>query len=179
MWTEVIKCPSMPQRQGVPGTQDFLSLLKKTKIVKVDLQYSVHFCCIAKWPSHIVYIHYFSHTIFHHVPSQETGYSSLCCTVGLHCLSILNVIVCIYQPPNPRPPRYPPPPWQPQVCSLCLCICFCSVDRFIYVIFYIPHISDIIWYLSFFFWLTSLSMRISSCIYVAASGIILFFFMDE
>ena len=30
--------------------------------------------------------------IFHHVLSQETGYSSLGYTVGPHCLSILNVI---------------------------------------------------------------------------------------
>ena len=42
-----------------------------------------------------------------------------------------------------------------------------------------PHISDVIWYLPFSFWLTSLSMRISSCIHVAANGIISFFFMTE
>ena len=29
---------------------------------------------------------------------QQIGYSSLCCTVGLGCLLILNVTVCIYQP---------------------------------------------------------------------------------
>ena len=29
--------------------------------------------------------HSFSHTIFHHVLSQEVGYSSLCCTVGPQC----------------------------------------------------------------------------------------------
>ena len=34
--------------------------------------------------------------------TQEIGYSSLCYTVGPCCLSILNVIVCIYQPPIPR-----------------------------------------------------------------------------
>jgi len=47
-----------------------------------------------------IYIHtpFFSHIIFHHVLSQEVGYSSLCYTAGPHCLSILNVIVCIYQP---------------------------------------------------------------------------------
>ena len=38
----------------------------------------------------------FSHIIFHHVLSLEIGYSSLCCTVGPHCLSILKVRVCIY-----------------------------------------------------------------------------------
>ena len=31
----------------------------------------------------------FSHTIFYNDLSQEIGYSSLYCTVGLHCLSIL------------------------------------------------------------------------------------------
>ena len=39
-----------------------------------------------------------------------------------------------------------------------------------------PHISDIIWYLSFSIWLTSFSMIISRSIHVAANGIILFFF---
>ena len=29
----------------------------------------------------------------------------------------------------------PPTPWQPQFCSLYLCVCFCFIDRFIYVIF--------------------------------------------
>ena len=46
------------------------------------------------------HIYIFTHThiylhipflIFHHGLSQETGYSSPCCTVGSHCLSILNV----------------------------------------------------------------------------------------
>ena len=30
-----------------------------------------------------MYIHSFSHTIFHHVLSQETEYNSLCHTVGM------------------------------------------------------------------------------------------------
>ena len=38
-----------------------------------------------------------------------------------------------------------------------------------------PHISDSIWYLSFSFWLTSLSMIMASYIHVAANGIISFF----
>ena len=36
--------------------------------------------------------------IFHYDLFQEIGYSSLCCTVGPYCLSILNVIVGIYEP---------------------------------------------------------------------------------
>ena len=42
-----------------------------------------------------IYMYILSHTIFHHVLSQEIGYSSMCCRVGLHSLSILNIRVCI------------------------------------------------------------------------------------
>ena len=42
-------------------------------------------------------------------------------------------------------------PWQPQVRSLCPWVRFSFVDRFICVLFQIPHINDIIRYLSFFF----------------------------
>ena len=71
--------------------------------IRVDIQGSVSFCYIAKWPSlshtHThTHTHIFScsHIILHHVPSQETGYSSLCCTAGSHCLSTANAIVCIW-----------------------------------------------------------------------------------
>ena len=43
-----------------------------------------------------IYIHSLSYIIFHHNLSKETEYSSLCCTEGPHCLSILNIILCIY-----------------------------------------------------------------------------------
>ena len=36
-----------------------------------------------------------------HVITQEIGHSSLCRTVGPCCLSILNVVVYIYQPQTP------------------------------------------------------------------------------
>ena len=45
----------------------------------IDLQWSVSFCCPAKSPSHT----FFSHIIFHHVPSQVTRFSSLCYTADL------------------------------------------------------------------------------------------------
>ena len=63
---------------------------------KVTQSYICVFCiCV-----YIIYkmdidIHSFSHIIFHHVLSQEIRYSSLCCSVRPHCLSILNGIVCI------------------------------------------------------------------------------------
>ena len=56
--------------------------------------------CTVMWS--YIYIHSFPHLTFYHVLSQEIGYSSLCCTVEPHCLSILNVIVCIYQPQSPN-----------------------------------------------------------------------------
>ena len=53
---------------------------------------------------------FFFHTIFHHVLTQEVGHSSLCCIVGLQCLSIPHEIVCIYQPQSPHhPTRFPFP----------------------------------------------------------------------
>ena len=42
-----------------------------------------------------VCIYSFSHVILHPVPSQVIRYSSLCYTVGSHCLSTPNAIVCI------------------------------------------------------------------------------------
>ena len=62
-----------------------------------DLHCSVDFYCTPKWPSHntTIYIS-FSHIIPHDVPLRVIGYSSLCCTTGPHCLSILSVIVCTY-----------------------------------------------------------------------------------
>ena len=73
--------------------------------------------------SHFIYIytHSFSHTIFHHVLSQETGYGFLCCPVVPHCLSTPNVIVCTCQLQTPIPSHsLPPHLWQPQVYSLYL-----------------------------------------------------------
>ena len=49
---------------------------------------------------------------------------------------------------------------------------------FICIIFYIPHRSDITWYLPFSFWLIPLSMIISICICVA-DGIVLLFSVAE
>ena len=55
-------------------------------------------------------IHTFSHTILHHVLFQDIGHSSLCCTVGPHCFSSLNIIVCIYQPQTSHPSHSLPSP---------------------------------------------------------------------
>ena len=67
-------------------------------------------------------------------------------------------------------------PLPPDNCRSVLCFCF--IDKFICVIFQIQCLSGIM-YLSFSFWLTSLSMIISRSIHIAASGIISFFLMAE
>ena len=81
-------------------------ILKVAKSVTAILFFSIFYCSwfimFCRFPLYnkvtqsYKYTHSFSHTIFYHVLSQEIGYSSLCCTAGPHCLSILNVIVCIH-----------------------------------------------------------------------------------
>ena len=78
---------------------------------------------------------------------QDIEYSSLCYTAGYHCLSTL---VRIYQTQTPSPSHSLPLGNHKCVLHICESVSF-SVDRFICAIYQIPHISDIIWYLSFFF----------------------------
>ena len=85
----------------------------------VDLQCCTNLCCTAKWLSYthtyILFFFFFFYILFHYGLSQEIGYSSLCSTVGPWCLSILNVILCIYQPQTHRPTlSLPAPAWQPK-----------------------------------------------------------------
>ena len=64
------------------------------------------FLLYSKVTKSYIHIYSFSHTVFLYALSQETGYGPLCCTVEPHCLFILNVIVCIY---NPKLPIHPTP----------------------------------------------------------------------
>ena len=93
----------------------------------------------------------FSHIIFHLVLSHIIGYSSLCYRAGPHCLSILNGIVCIYLPQTPCPSHSLPHPFGNHKFVLHVSVS-CSLDRFIFAVFEILHINDIIWHLSFSFW---------------------------
>ena len=66
-----------------------------------------------------IYIHYFSHTIFHHVLSQEGGHSFLCCTMSRTSMLIHSKCNSLALPAlnsQSIPPSHPP--WQPQVYSL-------------------------------------------------------------
>ena len=123
------------------------------------------------------YIHtyvfmFFSIMVYHRILNIVSS-----ATVGpYYCVSILYVVVCICksQTPSPFLPN-PSPPWQGQVCSLYLWVCFCFIDMLICGLFEIAYRSDIMWYLSFFFWLTLLTLIISWSICAAANGIISFF----
>ena len=51
------------------------------------------------------------------------------------CLSILHITACICWPQIPNPPLPSPSPWQTQIRSLCLWVCFRFVVKFICVTF--------------------------------------------
>ena len=91
--------------------------------------------------------------------------SSLCYTINLCCLFYIQWFVSV----NPKLLIYPSPPLPLVTINLASM----SVNLFHYLVdlqhfLLIPHVSDIIWYLSFFVWLTSLGMTISRPIHVAA-----------
>ena len=56
-----------------------------------------------------LYIHSFSHTIFHHVLAQQTEYSSLCCTAGTSFL--IHSKCKSLQQPTPNSQFTPLPPY--------------------------------------------------------------------
>ena len=64
----------------------------------VDLQCCINFCCVVKVIQSCSFMNIFFFSYY--IPSwsipRDWIYSSLCYTAGPHCLSILNVIVCIY-----------------------------------------------------------------------------------
>ena len=107
--------------------------------------------------------------------SQDTEYISLCYIVRtlLSNQSVYNSLHPLI--PNSQCILPSSTPWESQVCSLCLWICFSFIDRFNSVIFQIPHVSDMV-FLSLY---DLISMIISSCTHVAANGIISFLSMAE
>ena len=72
----------------------------------VDLQCCTNLCCTAKWLSNIDILFYI---LFHYGLSWDIEYNSLCYSVGLCWLSILNVIVVTTNPKLPVYPSLPHP----------------------------------------------------------------------
>ena len=95
------------------GKNDMLSLDEETTSFFLKYSWFIIFCqflLYSKVTQSYIYIHSFFHTIFHHVLTQEIGHSSLCCTVGPYCFSVLKVIAHIYQPQTPSPSHSFPSP---------------------------------------------------------------------
>ena len=141
--------------------------------IKVDLQCWVNFCCTAVTQSYIYiqtqtqsfFKYYFlSRSILGDWIHFPVLYSRTLLSIDSKC-NTLQLLTPNSLYPNGN--------------KSVLCVCESASGWFICVIFYIPHISDIVWYLSLFFWFTSVGMIITSYIHAAARGITLFSFMAE
>ena len=120
----------------------------------VDLQCCGNLCCTAKWLSFKFLCILFLKDSFPLCLSQEIVYSSLCYILRPCCLSILNVIACIYQPQSPSPS---PSTLLPQLGNHKSDLCVCESDS---VSFHLCHIFDSTykWYhMVFIFLLTYLT----------------------
>ena len=127
----------------------------------ITLQCCVSFCYTMKWVSYMyTYIPSFGAFPPPHHPSFLGGHRawswSPCATEQLPTSYLYYMLVCIYINPS-VPIHHILSPLCPHVCSLHLCFYSCPVPFLL-----IPHISVNIWYMLFFFWLTSLCMMHSS-----------------
>ena len=106
------------------------------------------------------------------------SHSFLCCTAGPHCPSIANITVCIPKPQNTHPSHsllsHSHPGSHKSALLFSDLFLFFRWDHLCYILDSTNKCN--VWYLSFPFWLTSLSMRISSFIHVAVNGISLSFY---
>ena len=93
---------------------------------------------------HISLFKFFSHSGYYRILNSISS--------AIHCRYLLIIYFkysSVYMSiPNPQSVLRILPPLKPQVCSLSLWISFWFVNRFIWVIFQILHIKNIIWYLS-------------------------------
>ena len=139
------------------------------------LQCCITFRCTAKWISYMyTYIHSFFFRFFSHIGHYRVlnRIPSAIQHVLISCL--FYIYWCIYISPNlPVYPCLPSP--NNYVCFLHAWLYFCFVNKFICIFFLDSTYINIIWYLSFCVWLTSLSMTMSRFIHVATNGIISFF----
>ena len=122
----------------------------------------------------IIYLHIFFSTVQYGDPVTLTCRHSFMAHYMFHHKWLDRVLSATQQDPTanlsrrqhsasiyhklPALPLPPLPPWQPQVCSPSPWFTFLWKGSF--VPYKIPDIRDVVWYLSFSFWLTSLRMRV-------------------
>ena len=99
------------------------------KNLKYNLQCCLSFWCTAKWFSY-PYIYILFHILFRDGLSQDIEYSSLSSKTLLFIHPICNSLYLLI--PYSQSIL---PPWKPQVCSLCLRVCFYFVNKFMCVVF--------------------------------------------
>ena len=134
----------------------------------LDLQHCVCFICRAKWFTY-TYIQSFFFSFFSHI-----GYHRILSRVPCAIQSILVYV-------NPKLLIYPSLhqrfPFHNHTFLLGICKLTSVLKSLSSIVFpkCIPHVSDIIWYLSFSVCLPSLSMITSRPIHIAGNDIILFF----
>ena len=116
----------------------------------------------SSWPRDQTRVSCIGRQVLYHWATWETTHS-MC-----HSLYLLTPTFHSILPPSPVPIGN-----HTSILYVCESLFVSSIGSF--VIFYMPCINDVIWYLSFSVWLTSLGM-ISTCIHVEANGIISFFF---
>ena len=105
------------------------------------LTQDVEYSSCASWWDLVVYPFYIyslflfllSHTQLFAIPWMAACQTPLSSTVSQSLLKFM----CKFASADPKFPLCPSPasPCQPQVCSLCLCVIFCFVDKFICVFF--------------------------------------------
>ena len=130
-----------------------------------------------------IYAHIYTifHTLFHYGLSEDIKYISLFYIVRPHCLFI--VYICWFVSASPKLPFLPFPASPPPLATTSLFSISVSTflfPRYAHLCHSLgSHICDVVWYLSFSFWLTSFGMIISRSIHVLTNGIILFLYVSE
>ena len=136
----------------------------------VDLHCCVNFCSIAKWFSYI----YTCVCVCVCVYADTSFFMSFCIIVYLR---ILNMVLCIELWDLVHPsciwqfvsiPKLPPPTLATKFSLFHRCVHFCHISESTYKSYHVEFV--------FLFVRCSLSVIISSCIHVAANGVIFFFF---
>ena len=104
----------------------------------VELIYNLAFVSGVQQSDSVTHTSVLFQILFTHRLLPNIEYSSLCCTVGACCVSVLyiEVCVCVDRKLLLSLPRLPFGN-QPSVCFLCLCVPSCFENKFICVVFWI------------------------------------------